>query len=311
MLPFPSVLLGASAAAPAGYGAHKAWRVFINSNNGDTQYCVVRECELRTVAGGATITTGGTAFQGGPGADAGNGVGAPWDGNLTNTWARTIAGGYGFFYGYMWATPKSIVEVGIYADGLRAPVDWKLQYSDDTTDGTDGTWTDAFTAWERSWDTVTNADSWRSWPQDFSGGKYKAFRFLVSANNGDRYCAMTEAEIHATIGGADFSNSSGCFGSTNDINAEPYRLWDNSNSFRWIVDTTVGGILPAYSATALATPAAKPAEYALTNTDGSARGWAAWKLQGTVDGAAWTDLDNRSAITWLATTQTQTFAVLP
>jgi hypothetical protein len=298
-------------AAPAGgYGGHIGWRVYITANNGDTQYCTLRECQLRTTLGGGSVTSGGTAFQGGPGTDAGNGVNAPWDGNTSNTWARTISGGYGFYFGYLFASPTAIVELAIMASGVRAPTGFKLQYSDDTTTGSDGTWTDAFTAWERSWDTATNVDAYRVWPQDFSGGKYKAFRFHVTANNGDRFFVMTEAELHATVGGSDVTSltTGGSFGSNNATNAEPYRLWDDSTSFGWNLDSASGEV-PGDCAFAFATPTSKPAEYTLFTNNTTARAWNSWKLQGSIDGVTWTDLDTQSGVTWASTPLTKTFAV--
>lgn len=286
-------------------GTHIGWRIYISANNGDTTYTSLREAQLRTVSGGSSVTSGGTAFQGGPGTDAGSGAGAPWDGNTTNSWKRTISGGYGFYFGYLFASPTAIVELAIMASTGEAPAGFKLQYSDDTTNGTDGTWHDTFTAFENSWDLST--DQYRVWPQDFTGSKYKAFRFYVTANNGDTAIAMTEAEFHATVGGSDFSTPSTGFGTVTGSNAEPYRLFDNSDSFRWVFG--VSGNLPAWCANALVTPHVKPVEYTLRNTDGSARAWADWKLQGSVDGVTWTDLDTRSGVTWSSSTETKTFTV--
>lgn len=296
----------AVATTPPPFGSHLAWRFLINSNGGDTQYVTIREAELRTAIGGATATTGGTSFQGGPGSDAGNGVDAPWDGNLNNTWARTISGGYGFFFGYMWSTPKAIIEAAIMASGGRAPVDWKLQWSDDTTNGTDGSWTDAFTAWEPSWDNDASVtDQWRVWPQDFSGGKYKAFRWRFTVANGT-FNQIMEIEGHATVGGSQMFTTGAAWAPVAGINGEAYRSFDGNNNDGWYVNASD---LPTWVAYGMVTPVLKPAEYSFTINSSAAYTPNAWKLQGSVDGVTWTDLDTRSGITWSTTPQTQTFTV--
>lgn len=283
---------GASASGP--YGAHIAWRVKINSSidPAPVNHTGIREAEFRDAVGGVDLATGGTAFQGGPGSDFGNGVNAPWDGNSGNIWARSDSSGFGMFFGYMWATPKAVWEVALtQASTEAAPLDWEFQYSDDTTNGTDGTWTTAFTAWEPSW---SGDGAVRVWPQAPAAGQYKAYRFNVTASNDASFTLIQEIEMRATVGGADLCTGGRAFGSQAQTNEPPDKAFDNTDGNNYDLHTPVTGTI-GY---AFPTPVTV-AQYTMKCNNTNSRTPAAWDFQGSNDGVTWDTLNSRAAQTWV------------
>lgn len=276
----------------AGGSGHIGWRVKINSIiDSSASFAGIREAEFRGTTGGADLATGGTAFQGGPGSDFGNGVNAPWDGNTANVWARSVGGGYGFYFGYLFGSPTSVVEVALWAyTPANCPLGWELQYSDDTTVGTDGTWTTAFTAWEPSWSASGDI---RVWPQDTSGGKYKAYRLNVSANNGDTFTYIQEMEMRATVGGADQCNGGRAFGSHASGGEEPAKAFDNADGNNYDMFSPNTG----YLAYGFPVPVAV-AQYRVRSISTSARAPKDWTFQGSNDGSSWTTLNTQTNQTW-------------
>lgn len=133
---------GAKLAVTAG---HKAWRIRIDHTAGSSDaYCSLAELQFRSVAGTAQGSSGGTAFS----TDTGNSAtpyeafdgdpGTRWVGSYPNT-------GFPKYLGYIYADPISVVEVMIQASGYNTecPTSGGFEYSDDTTTGLDGTWTQA------------------------------------------------------------------------------------------------------------------------------------------------------------------------
>jgi hypothetical protein len=285
------------------YGAHVGWRVKINSSvdAASVNHCGIREAELRGSVGGADLTTGGTAFQGGPGSDFGNGVNAPWDGNSANIWARSDASGFGFFFGYLFASPTVIAELSLTGASVAAsPVDFELQYSDDTTNGTDGTWTTAFTAWEPSW----SADgAVRIWPQAPAAGQYKAHRLNVTASNDASFTLIQEMEMRATVGGGDQCNGGRAFGSQANVNEEPAKAFDNADGNNYDLHIPVTG----YIAYGFASPVGV-AQYTVRCNNTNSRTPKDWDFQGSNDGVTWTTLNSQTNQTW-AVPETKAFTV--
>jgi len=95
-------------------------------------------------------------------------------------------------YGRDEATVSNKYSLTAFTSANRAFKDWKYQGSNDTTDGSDGTWDDL--------DTVTGETSWGSYEKRTftctNGTAYKHYRVLVSANNGDgTYMQMAQMEM--------------------------------------------------------------------------------------------------------------------
>ena len=131
-----------SASTPA---SHKGWRMVVFTNG--SANIGAAEFGLCTAAGGSTITAGagGTPFFSTP-TIAGSAA------DLFDNNAATICVSNGnvsgMYFGYIFPTAKNIAEIYIQARPsfqADAPLTAKIQYSDNTTNGTDGTWTDALT----------------------------------------------------------------------------------------------------------------------------------------------------------------------
>jgi hypothetical protein len=284
------------------YGARLAWRLYIDNNNGHASITGFSELKLYDQSGSQISTSGGTVLTGGSGSGASDNL---FDGNTATSWNRTSATG-SCFCGYKFSSPQAVASIDLYngTDMTIAPKVAHLQYSDDTTNGIDGTWTTAFDIWEPSWPASGTAT--RTWPQDFTGGKHKAFRWNVTANNGDRFAVMNEAEMHSTHGGADQTPNGVSFTSLNSTQDGASALFDDNTATHLDADNNAGQIpftAGYYFANTLVIN-----EYNLTENNATTRGWKNWTFQYSDDGATWTTLDTQTNITWSTLPQTQTFS---
>jgi hypothetical protein len=304
LLPFasPMLLQPAAAGATGPYGSHAYWELEIDSNNGHATLTGFTEFKFYDGTGTQIATTGGTAFSAGSGTDqSGAGVANLFDGSTGTTWNRNSA--TNTKCGYQFASPQAVGSIDLYCGTTMsvAPVKCRLRYSDDGV-----TYTTAFEIWEPSWPPSGTAT--RTWPQD-TATKWKALRWHITANNGDRFYIMNEAEMHATVGGADICNNGAAFCSNNaGTGTTPDLLFDNSTSTHMDFDSASGQI-PGDVGYYFPTTVAKPAEYSLIENNATTRGWKDWIFQGSNDGVTWTNLDTRTTVTWATLPQTQTFAV--
>jgi hypothetical protein len=301
MIPMIPALLLSSAAVPAtGFGSHIGWRIAVTSNmGGTTARTSAGQIEFRD-SGGVTISTSGaTIFEGGTGA-----VNSPasnaFDGTPTvgSPWSRTVtAGGNGVLIGAVWGTPKAVAGFKMWSP----PAGWggldtetimsgKLQYSDDTTTGINGTWTDAFTFWEPSFHATIQTS--RIWPQDTSGGKYKAFAWFPTLSNDGAHMAMDECELFIGGGAVDQIDSSNCHSIASAGVSNPGNLSDNSTA-NW----TELGATNRYCGVALPDPI-KITGYSLGKYQWLTEAWKNWTLKGTNDGTTFTLVDTQVNQSW-------------
>lgn len=276
-----------AASGPTGpYGAHTYWKLEIDTNNGDGTRTGFSEFKFYDQSSSQIATSGGTAFSGGSGADEGGAaVGNLFDGNNSTSWTRSSTTNVSC--GYQFASAQAVASIDLISTTTlaAAPLTCRLRYSDDGS-----SYTTAFEIWEPSWDV---APCTRTWPQDFSGGKYKQIRFRVSAGNGNRFIAMNELEFRATVGGAD--QCTGGIASSDQAGTTPDRAFDNNASLISFIDT-LASPFPAYIAYSFATPVVV-AQYLVESNSDNTRIPNAWKLQGTIDGVTITDLNTQSGIT--------------
>jgi hypothetical protein len=127
--------------------AHKAWRLRVDHTGSDPAdaYCSLAELQFRTIAGTAQQATGGTAFS----TPTGNSTSADqaFNGDSGDRWVASYPStGMPKYLGYIYATPIAVAEMMIQTSGgypSETPTVFALEFSDDTTTGLDGTWTQA------------------------------------------------------------------------------------------------------------------------------------------------------------------------
>lgn len=290
----------AGGAAPGPFGSHQYWKLEIDANNGNAGATGVSALVFKDQGGSVIATTGGTAFSGGSGSDVVNGdVARAFDGNPATSWQRSSA--TNVYCGYQFASSQSVSSIEISNDGAAAnsqPRTCRLRYSDDGV-----TYTTAFEIWEPSW--PGSGSGTRAWPQ-FASGKYKAIRLLVSANNGNRFVNLAEMEVRQTVGGADATTGGRATqnDSTGGFDAE---LGFDSNTGTGTGVDTFSTALPCWFQYAFPT-VVTAAQYTVTVTASNAQGPKDFKLQGTNDGATWTDLNSQTAQSW-SVPETKTYVV--
>jgi hypothetical protein len=110
-------------------GTHFYWRVYIESNQGDS-YTSVGEIYMRTAPGGADLCVGGTALESG---HSGSDVAAnAFNRTEGNRWATV--GSSGIWVGYRFPIRQRIVEFALKADTsylTQVPKRFWLEWSDD------------------------------------------------------------------------------------------------------------------------------------------------------------------------------------
>jgi hypothetical protein len=271
-------------------GSHTVWRFTVNAMNTDA-YVGIREWRFYDAGNNLISLAGATTSEGGAGSQGGNGASAPFDGSGATSWLRNGAPSW-----VQITLPAAISPSRMEFDCdtvTRAPVDFTVA----------GDGADLFHAWEPSWD-ATGAT--RSWPQTF-GSNYKAYGWRVTAINGGSFAIMSEAEMHATIGGADICNGGAAWCSTNTgTGTVPASLFDNTTAthFDWTTAQLPGTVYYGFP-----TPTAVPAEFNLTEAFATADGYRDFTFFGTNDGTNLVTLKTITGITWTGPPQTQTWAV--
>lgn len=122
--------------------------------NGGSHRTSLGELEFLDIGGNPISVAGGTAFEGGggsPNLPAANAFAGDADASY---WSRVTSGGTGMV-GMKWAGPitEPVACRFTTAGGAdsEAPVTFIIEFSDDTTNGTDGTWTTAYTSGTEVW----------------------------------------------------------------------------------------------------------------------------------------------------------------
>ena len=294
-MPLPGIagimagVAGSGGGTPASpYGSHAYWMLEIDTNNGHASLTGFSGLTFYDVHNNIIPTTGGAALSAGSGTDSAP-VSNLFDGNSVTSWVRSSTTNTKCGYHFTSAVAVAKIDLVTTTDPAAAPKTCRLRYSDDGV-----TYTTAFEMWEPSW--AATGSSTRTWPQLKIGGRYKALRLYITANNGDRFCRIYESEMRATVGGAD-QTSGGCAIQSNSTTPNAAAgAFDGNTSLSWDIDTNSHAFPQwvgyAFPDTVLV------AQYTLTQSDSNARGAKDFKLQGSNDGVAWTDLNTQTNQTW-------------
>jgi hypothetical protein len=290
-----------AASAPSGpYGAHTYWKLEIDANNGHASNTSFSEFKFYDQSSSQIATSGGTAFSGGSGSDT-SAVSNLFDGNTGTTWDRSSATNTNVGYQFTSAQAVASIDIITTTATARAPKTCRLRYSDDGS-----TYTTAFEIYEPSWPASGNAT--RTWPQDYTGGKYKMLRIYITAGNGDRFVYPSELEFRATVGGSDQANGGVSFASDQPTVVDAAAaLFDNNTSSGYAIDTA-STALPQSIAYAFPNTVVC-AQYAISCDSANSRCPKDFKLQGSNDNSSWTDLNSQSGVTGWSVPETKTFNV--
>jgi hypothetical protein len=302
LMPFatPMLLQAAASGGSGPYGSHLYWELEIDANNGNASNTSLGEFTFFDAGATQIPTTGGTAFSGGSGTDS-SGASNAFDGNTGTTWLRGSPTNTKI--GYHFASAVAVASIGLLINTTTttAPKNCRLRYSDDGI-----TYTTAFEIWEPSWPASGSAT--RTWPQDTSGGKYKALRLRYTADNGDRFLYIDELEFRGSVGGSDQANGGVSLGSDNTVTPDAWSpLFDNNNASGYAIDTAATA-LPQWEGYAFPAPVLC-AQYTIRCSSSNARCPKDWKLQGTNDGVTWTDLNTQTGVTGWSVPETKSFTV--
>lgn len=293
---FNSTAAGGGGGGSSPYGSHTFWRLYIDAGDtGDANTDIVG-LQFRTSVGGAQAATGGTAFVGGAGADGPAGFNIPADAFASGTYRRTVDSAW--YIGYQFASATSIVEMSITApsNSGRRVTNARLQYSDDSTTGSDGTWTDAFSIYDPAMAISTAT----VWPQDLTGASgYKAYRFQWTATSTANRTVIGELEMIKSS--VDYT-SSGKVVAT--FVAPATSLCDNNV-------TTEASSLTSGAGTATMSMASPVLidSYTVSAGANNARAPRDWTVAGTNDGSTFTTLSTKTGETFTSANQTKTYAI--
>lgn len=282
-MPYPA----ASGPPPSPYGSHSWWRLYIDQGDTGDANTDIASLIMRTTSGGAQAATGGTAFAGGAGAASTfTNPDDPFTG--ANIYRRNTDTGW--FIGYHFASATAIVEMSLNGAGLRGRcvISARLQYSDDSTNGTDGTWTDAFSIYDPVWALNTA----QAWPQDLTGASgFKAYRFTWTATPTANRTQIAEMEMLASS--VDKATSTKV--RTTSIAPEASVCDDNAGTDATSVTVSAGSIMFS-----MVTPILID-QYSLQASAGAVGGARCprdFTVDGTNDGVTFSNLDTRAGETF-------------
>lgn len=139
---------GGSAPSTPATQPHKGWRLRLDDSANHTTVSIA-------LLDFGTTPTGGTAF-GSPTTDPNGYPEQALDQFTSSVWIPNNVGGFPDYIGYLWPSAITVDHIVLASSSNNAdmPTKFALEYSDDSTNGFDGTWTEA-TAW------TTTAD-WQS-----------------------------------------------------------------------------------------------------------------------------------------------------
>lgn len=299
MLPGLTGIVGFNSEAAGGgaapYGTHSWWRLIIDEGDtGDASTNVVN-LQFRTTPSGSH--TAGTAFAGGAGV-AGGGT-LPADAFLGSTYQRSADSAW--WIGCQYGSPTSIVEMNLKGGAIRGRcvIKARLQYSDDSTTGSDGTWTDAFSIY----DPVYGVTEDQVWPQDLTGASgYKAYRFQWTATPTTNRTILAELEMLASA--VDKATSGKARVTVLGVTVDAPNVCDD-NSTTEIASTTS-------SAGAVTLSMVVPVlidSYSVTSGSNAARAPRDWTVAGTNDGTTFTTLSTKTGETFATTQLKKTYSI--
>lgn len=274
--------------------AHSYWRIRSTCNNGDGTFTAITEIEMHTSIGGADQCTGGTAFASGQVSGSEDAAKA-FDNSTATQWAQSTP--RLCYVGYQFASPVDIVEyviVGRASFTGQSPNSFTLEFSDDGI-----TWGFADARTGITW---TSLES-----KTFTvGTTAEIWRFEISANNGNAFTVLCEAELRATVGGAD-QCTGGQVSASNCTNSgeNPSKAFDDSTATVWAEQSSTNVYVQYHFASAITV-----VEYVIKGRTGSTdQNPKAWRLRKSTDlGLTWTDIDERWNQTGWTDAQVRTFS---
>lgn len=282
--------------------AHRYWRALV-AQNGSGGLAVIAEVGMMIVAGGSTVTTGGTPIE-----DSHFGGFTPaqaFDGNAATDWA-TNAGGVGVGYiGYDFGgSPQTIVEFYIQASASFAsqcPLQYLFQSSDDNI-----TWT---TQWIGIRDTWAAGNLQRfTKPTAAPGAAHQWWGLQLFTVNTNSWFSFAEFEVHATIGGSQVLTGGTARATETAGGNVPANAFDGNLATFWASNSTQsgdGGILLTYGSLAVAKVCAQIA--LITQAGAVAADVNTFNVIYSDDGFAWGVEFGESGVTWSSGNQTQLF----
>lgn len=233
------------ASAPVG-SAHRYWRVFIATNNGEANYTSVNRVEMYSSAldGGGRIDrcVGGTPiFSTQGGFSGGEPASGAFDDSNATVWvtAGPAANRLNCWIGYDFGSPIEIDRFALQARGTsltQTPKGMSLQWSDDNV-----TWTTLFTTADQTGWAVNEQRLFvaPSYAPTYTGSPHGAHRYwrihCARANSGGGTFALAEVEFRATPGGSDLTGS-GTPSAHSEFSPPTYdaaKAFDNNNATLW------------------------------------------------------------------------------
>jgi Concanavalin A-like lectin/glucanases superfamily/F5/8 type C domain len=239
--------VGAMSAVGQARGAHRYWRVFAETNNGDANFIGVGQLEMyQSVYSGANVLTGGTITASSEASGtfaATKAVNGTYHSVANQRWASASTGGTNEWlkYDFGVGVTKEIVSIGAFgsADGEfdQTWKDIRLEWSDDNS------------AWTTAWtDTKTFAASMEfkrssnaSEVPTYTGSPYGThtyWRLYIQSVVGAAVSAA-EVELRATTGGGDQAT-----GGTPTVSATTVgtaaSIFDNNNATHWALNGGAG-----------------------------------------------------------------------
>lgn len=223
--------------------AHKAWRVKPTAIAGGGAFMSAVRIEFRGSTHGAdlTQTVGGTAFADSFYAPEGDVAARAYDSNTTTYWACNGTG-TACFIGWIFPTNQD-VKCMVYSPrspGFQAPSALKVQWSDDTTTGLDGTWTDAWVVTTIVWPGGTDGFVMTTETLDPTE-TYGWHRFhMTAAQEGGGVVALARLEAYTAVGGADqLAGSGATITASSTFGGFPVsNLTDGSDATAWAASST-------------------------------------------------------------------------
>lgn len=218
---------------------HRYWRLYVGKTygHGDTN---VAEIELRESLGGADVTGSGTPT-----------ASSTWGGlpvtNAFDNSGSTIWGSSGGGFGGHWVSydfgagnGKDIVEFTwqTRSDGFtsQAPLDLKLQWSDDNSTWTDKLKVESIVPWTAGQTRTFNANDYST-----QNGDRTFWRLNITADNGSNAVSMAELQFRTSVGGANQATGGKGFVSVvYDSPVSAGNLFDGSTSTAWASSSASG-----------------------------------------------------------------------
>jgi hypothetical protein len=288
-------------AAPPGPGpAYPYWRIHCTAAGGSV--LSIAEMEMYDAAG-TLLTTGGTASASSA-FDSSSIPSYAFDANFSNFWSSSANPSVSVpqWLAYQFASPVvvKVVRIAPRTLGSQYPQTFKIQYSDDGI-----IWADA---------TASISPPASGWPPNYRGlafaispgaGTYPNWRMRITATQDGNSPSFSELQFRETAGGADATHagvSTWAFGYENPGSNTGYEAFDNDATTDYF--TTAG--MPAWVGFALKRSVAITEVSCLARDDGSfPRAPTVFTMQGSYDGATWTDVWSGTFSTWtLGATQT-------